>query len=92
MKFGCILSEEKGRNKKEELFLSQPTYLFQVSFARRSFSIRKCFYDVNGTNDWELFCLQPSSLFSATVKIKPIIKTRYSDILEIQAPGKLQIC
>lgn len=89
--FRCILSEEKGRSKREELFPSQPTDLFQVSFARRYFSFRKCFYDINGKNDWELFYIHPSWLFLATVKIKPIIKTRYCDILEIQAPGKLQI-
>lgn len=36
------------------------------------------------------FCLHPSWMFLAAVKIKPIIKTRCCDILEIQAPGKLK--
>lgn len=92
IKFTHIFSEEKGRSKKGEFFLSQPTNLIQVSVARRYFSIRKCFHEINDKNDWGLFCLHPSSLFLVTVKIKTIIKTRYSDILEIQAPGKFQIC
>lgn len=67
-------------------------HIYYNAFARRCFSMRNNFYDINCKKMMGIFCLHPSWLVLTTVKNKPIVKKRYLDIPENQAAGKLQIC
>lgn len=74
---------------RKESFSFPNQQIFQVS---RYFVSGNVFMVLMAKMTGSFFCLHLSSLVLSTVKIKPIIKTRYSDILENQASGKLQIC